>query len=437
MQSYDTELCTLKEIVNQDNIDFSTSITNYKTVYYHFLDSLINSNIGDTLPNVLQFIKTYKLIKNEIFILEENTGSYNSFKYTNMINEDIGDIYNNEKLDLTTIRNVFKYCIYRVGNNKHATSIVILEYDNKLYLLSFNSGKGIEIHSYNKDNKDNKLYQPYKGFIVCDYIYDDTKYIQAIHHIFTILNIDKVYKYLEDTNKYTINEFSRGVLSYNFTDILKTLNNFEQVLCIKLDYLKLLKDKNNYIYTKKYITDNTSIDKPCIISDYYDFFFSIIDIFITTHELKYTKIQPSYMFNDITFDRYKDDEVKLDDSVIYKQIFHFIDDNIYIKDQDSGSCTWFSIYWPLIFYHVINHDIKSYICQIKYINYVCYKIVNKIFTPYNFKTEYISQASKYIQMKKLCNKFVDIKMLDSTILNEQMDIMYKTHIIISKKDLKK
>ena len=38
--------------------------------------------------------------------------------------------------------------------------------------------------------------------------------------------------------------------------------------------------------------------------------------------------------------------------IINKIIFHYIDNDIYIYPQESGSCTWFSLYWSILIYYI-------------------------------------------------------------------------------------
>ena len=165
---------------------------------------------------------------------------------------------------------------------------------------------------------------------------------------------------------------------------------------------------------------------------YYDLLTLIINnIGLPKFEIEELRIPELSKLNTY-LDEYKENNIIA--NVIDKIMLHNFNDNIYIRPQDSGSCSWFSIYWPIILYNILRggyYDI--YIKQVKLIVNTCFTIVKKIFTKDNFNKAYKSKSDDFILMKKLCNKFIDIGLLDKNILTNEIDFIYdiKNNIILN------
>jgi hypothetical protein len=67
-----------------------------------------------------------------------------------------------------------------------------------------------------------------------------------------------------------------------------------------------------------------------------------------------------------------------------KVVFYYHDKNIYIKPQESGSCTWFSIYWPLLYFYITNNNKEKYYGMIKKIYDTFLKLLGTIFKQDDF-----------------------------------------------------
>jgi hypothetical protein len=114
-----------------------------------------------------------------------------------------------------------------------------------------------------------------------------------------------------------------------------------------------------------------------------------------------------------------------------KIILHLLNDNLYINDQESGSCSWFSLYWPLVFYNIlINNSFNRYYNYIIHIYSWLKNITEQIFTKENFTLEYYKNASDYNLMKIYCKKFVDIKILDNNILINEIEFIYNNNLYL-------
>jgi hypothetical protein len=446
-------------------ITFKSSLENYKMVYYHFLDNFINSKKGDEQINVINFIKNNNICQEtDINIIISCWYTGNGYNYTflnlNTQKESKFEYEHNHKFtngSLDEFKRLFKYCIYPIIEDVHQTSLLIFEKDNHLYLLSFNSGLGNASHDVHQNNKE--LIVPYIQIKICDDISNNTNYESALHLIFNIFNIKHFYDILKSYQNnnylvveqkyyridwciYILNDMKKH-MGYIFDDMpiiqdgekiltMDDLINDSKTLYIKsesrdfflVDTDALLNEndvsgyeKNTYVYW---------FDEPRCLNTYYDYFSDIIKRVKNNNNLRNSNILYDTKFP------YSDDilnqDIPISDIVLSKQIFHFSNENIYIKSQESGSCTWFSLYWPLIFYYVVNNKPELYIELIKKINNICYRIIQQIFTPDNFNKEYLSDTSDFIAMKKLCNKFIDIKLLDSSILTDENDFIYEIPI---------
>ena len=113
-----------------NSINFNKSVLFYKPIYYHFLDGYINQNEGSNLePFVAKF-------HNELTLNETNIKI--SVK---LIDSDILED------DFRINPNI--YYIFQTSQDNHATSLLLFIKNDKYYILSFNSGLGINNHIRN------------------------------------------------------------------------------------------------------------------------------------------------------------------------------------------------------------------------------------------------------------------------------------------------
>ena len=107
-----------------------------------------------------------------------------------------------------------------------------------------------------------------------------------------------------------------------------------------------------------------------------------------------------------------------------KLILHYNNCDFYIYQQESGSCCWFSMYWPIIFYNIFNNNKDNYYLIITDIYIIFNNILKKIFSPINFIKIYNEEETNNSYMKILCEKFINIGLLESKILEDQKDFIY-------------
>ena len=407
-----------------DTITFRDSIDNYLPVYYHFLDGYINKNVGYLPDKIYNFIKNnYKnftddnlsileisYVKDFVYFVFTHLPSNKLYAYKVFLDgTDIIIKYDDEDGDddkdvtIEDLKFLLNYCILQVSNDKHSTSLLFFNKDDNFNILSFNSGAGIDNHL-----KYNNLFEPYVGVTLGEYNLENFKkvisfiLISKIYSIFDSKNdisYDYLYKYIKRYKNICphINLFDSGFDSVFYDSF--TLDQID-IFPIETDFLK------NRIISLKKISKHKDYD-------YYD-------IIIKKLRNPYYK---EFIFNQ-SF-RFNYDEFNFNKNIKFKLILNENEtfDKLYIRSQESGSCSWFSVYWPIIFYNIFNNNLTKYYRTVKNIYNYFIKILYKIFTPENFTIAYNNLDFNY--MKILCKKFIKLDFLNPDILEQEIDFIYK------------
>jgi hypothetical protein len=340
----------------------------------------------------------------------------------------ISDSINKRMINERDIENLFNYCIYILGQDNHQTTIVFLIKNKKFYILSFNSGLGINRH----DHINSIKFIPYYGTFI-EYT-DHTK-------IFTIIkkfiNFNILYLKLLNINRNIYDGY------INYTDIKDILDFITHDIKTEEQKLELIeinminhdhsKSLNNFLDLYNYIRD-----KPTRVNGFYKYlksdsftnnsipfyemligFFNLISKNkIDIHEFELSK------FN-IPLNIFKEENINISNIILNKNILHYHEEQLYIYPQKNGSCTWYSMYWSLIYYFIlIINDPELYINFIKYINKIFYLTLDSIFSHDNFNKEYNQDDSKFILMKNVCNKLIDLNILDNNYLIKERDFIF-------------
>jgi len=342
--------------------------------------------------------------------------------------------------------------------------------------------------------------------------------------VFRLLLVDRVYKILKDPSILNIlikeNTYSEAYMGVYFDKLIYIIDQIKELTTSKSNLFSniIINTKNNNInlssidltstdrkdfikknlFYKKEVkesqhityyenineTDHSNYDNKAmyiilytefygfnnINNNYYDLLKQVIDL------TKCEKINLTSLIN-FNLDRILADNlyllnkqtqsININSSIFKKLFFHTTkpDTSIYIINQESGSCSWFSLYWPSLFYNIISEpvvhtadtadtadtsdivDIANTIRTNNYINFIINtntiisNIIKKIFTRENFKIEYEislsdpTKKSMFLLMKQLCDKFINIGILDKDILNNEIDWIYNTKFKINFNDL--
>jgi len=420
------------------NITFEESLENYMSVYYYFLDGYINPDVGYPIENTYGFILSHFnefLIKNKInllkYLISDNIISLIFQGFIDIkVDFDIDNLQSNEKIwDITKI---FNYCICQIGNDTHATSLLFFIKNRDLYVASFNSGEGLDLHK-----KINDHYSPYDGRKICDdFINNQVKGLKIILSLLIIANLyNKIQNIINDTDNITILSNSyEEITIYNFNTIIKLIKNLKTLIEKNkiLDDIFLRLKINGYsldVLEKSMESFNvnginihgikiTNINDIKII--YPENYYNIIINFISDYEK--LQLTPDINLNDI-------ERSLINSNIINKIILHNHNDFLYIYQQESGSCSWFSIYWPIVFYYIFNLNIHEYYNTIYYIYDVMNTLVKRIFNENTLKLCFENDNQNAYRMNFLCEKFININILDPNLLIKQY--IYETKINIT------
>jgi len=440
------------------SLHFEESTNKYRSIYFHVMDGLLNTTEGGNIINViltLQDIAKINLDKinfadisykkdytddNSVRNIGYNLGKINfedkfipSFFKLNYELENYDD---NFDFNFDKIRESLNYYIISSDFNKHATTTIIFIKDKKMYLFILNTGLDIQ---YNGENNGN-LYQLTKGIKLCDNVNDKYKFNDALKIIKDFLFIRYFYEYY-DTKRYS---FFDNTLEFRERKTYK----FNKNIKILLNYFRNIYDENEKIFllnnTKKSIKD--LLDDENLEKIYYenDSFFKIdLRFYIIVSNFINRKTELRVNIKDLNIqdiDYYKENAAiinylrenkPLSDNFLKKIILYYKEPNLYIYPQESGSCSWFSMYYSILLYFVIHSNHNEYKNIINTLNTSFIDHINKIYTNNNFNNILLSSKNtNYLYMKKLCSKLIDIKIIDSKILYNQQDFIYDNNLKI-------
>ena len=424
----------------------------YPPSLFHFLDGHLNPDFGCISTKIIDFIKSYQNetkitnITNDIMFYTDESFKINnnddkiSFKFENkIINFNITNNDINLEINIENIKKIIdnKYNIFTIDNDSHATAIIFFTKDNNLYMLSCNSGMGINIHTKYDDK-----YSPYFGYLLVEnYNTTNEKYIESIKKVCGILFIQQFYKYLENADKFIIktdyNEYNLCILGKSALLIKKIFgeNKFFDEDIFTFEYNSDKKSTKFKTINSLYplIENSTGIVNAHMFNfikpkgKYYIFFADLCKSFFIDKTIDLKLITNITNFN-IPIEDFKSDKISIDDDIITKNILHVFNDNVYINKQESGSCTWFSVYWSILLYYVIDNDVETYKKIIITLNEYCYNKIQYYFNEKSYK-KIINSCCNYISYPvtlylSLAKKLSDLKIIDKKIFYKYQDDIY-------------
>ena len=460
---------------------FDDSVTKYRSVYFHFLDGLLNKEAGgefnyvlSTLKNIANFdfsqisfleINYYdnkssnlnvikppvklepvsdpkKLLNTSapIFVPRESMNtSAPIFVPRESMNASVAESlhetlvfdYISDVNDLNIIKvfmlNYFKFCIIPIGFNQHQTTTIIFinERTSIMYLYILNTGLDIQENGPEKEINEQKLSQLCTGIILCNNINDDKKIIQAYDILKNFMFLNFFYNYIK-TNKYS-KKIQSNPDKYTFDDnffyFLSIFNGFHNIKFIlngnKITIEELLSIQEFKNPNKKFL-------------DIYSRYYPMISNFLKQQNIIQIGDDIDIKkYNNLNIELIKTND-KLSENFLKKIILYNHDNNLYIYPQESGSCTWYSTYFSILIYYVIKGDFDQYIFFINNINKKFYEYLITIYTTDEYNKQLLmydkpndpDTYKNYLYMKKLGSKLYDIKILDN-VLYDQQDFIYK------------
>ena len=480
--------------------NFLTTVSNNKPIFFHLLDGFINKDIGNTKENTFNFIQetVNPLCKNKDIVIGCNINAHTKLadgtlishdewlEFLNLktntktfvhLNPNTGEIAiseNSNKENVKTITvdrynkfeevssqllELFKFNIFQLGDEVHATSLLTFIKDNSIYLNIVNSGDGIDKYTGCREINGVECYSPHFSYLICDDIGNISKLVSTFKSIVGLYYFQTVYYDLtnlmshcviDDEDKYCVfhSEYNKTVQLLRFI-----IDNCDGVADIEFGNtpLKELLNKNPTTLFKIHPSDKEFITNYNINSNStklkYDYV--IFDNLMTFSKTLY-KIFCSVFVNKnvkLTVNNEMAIEIKNNVDEIYKTssinkivldkiIFHIVDSEIYIIPQEGGSCTWYSMYWPMLMYHIYYKPSSiEYKNFIEDINRIFKTILEKIFSKESFTSVFPTNISNLwlIYYDKFANiGFLNKEKLDifiENILEDQSS--YNTSYVIS------
>ena len=330
-------------------------INRIRPAIYHLLDGTINEDAGHSSSGIFDYV-IYQLYNKEYITFIYHLSSRRLSIRKKDSKCDILSIDHNFKSDNSKLESRFN--LIQVSSDNHATSILLHRIDHILYLSTFNSGLNLEVH--------NKYDNKYSAFI-CYKI--DSKFEE---HIFFILSISNFYNNIKNYNSNNsdkhpicLYEIVIWIQYYNNNNILLP-NIYFEINNIKIDTPTIFLDKIRKYINHDIARCNVPIDiqikvtitDPC----YYYFFHTILKKIINTNPIEY-----KFNNDQIRLVNSVKNEHSINEIIFNKLIFYNLNEssqdynNLYIKPQQSGSCSWFSIYWPLCVIALYNNEYNLFV----------------------------------------------------------------------------
>ena len=402
-------------------MSFQDSVTKYRSVYFHFLDGLLNTTSGGNFSDVLATLNeiTPRLLSTNISFGELN--HYDNLITTLNINgSNINFSYDSEDIEQINPE-LFKFCIIPIGFNQHQTTTVVFTKDNKMYLYILNTGLDIQYNGDKIQIDSQDLYQLTKGVMICDDISKPNKLNEAYQYMKNFFLLSYVYNHIY------YNKFLPPLAFFSFSDDFKKL--IKILITNKLSLFNNIFNLNGSLETLDYINTNLENIFPqginlIIIEHYYVLASNFINLNTPINIGSIDNINIlDYNQNIIS---QLEGKQKLSENFLKKIILYNQNNNLYIYPQESGSCTWYSIYFSILLYYVVHDNQVNYLQFINQINYQFYSYIIQVYTKRNFIEELQKNPDNYIYMKKLCSKLIDIKLIDNRILYDNIDLIYET-----------
>jgi len=411
------------------------SIESKPYAYYHFLDGYLNPNKGSIINyNFLQELLSINLL-NDIHILSTYYDKSSKINM-NFINNNTEDRYiiNIDNITdelFTTLLYKFKFCIYPISNKTHSMSIIInmtkITDNYNTNILLINSGDGI--HNHDKILIDDiNYYKPYYGFNFQDIANKSIEKILII--IFFMILYHRTTNF--PNQEYSYDEF------IPFNNIISKIYNIFKLSDINMLQVIIIHNYNT-IMTCKPLLNIIEFNKlQQNLSPNYKYKFNIDNsisllykLFTILNSIKSYNLNINNKINfDMNIIKREINKIipnsDLNENVILKNKFHIINSNIYILEQINGSCTWYSIFWSLSIYIIINkiNDYQQF--NINIYNFFV-KQINDTFN--NIKFNLQDDLSSFYTLKNIQFKLINIKLLSN--------IYEKYNIIDNITDLRK
>ena len=428
--------------------------------YFHLLDGHLNDGGGNSLDNNISFLRSNGLITEQdiccgySFIDDMNEGTTSIyFKYVTkaeihnvLIVHFTDNEYNyKDNMKLYDIINKSKYIIIQVQNDKHTTSVVFYLKNNSIYFISINSGEYGSVCHTNNDTGDNQ-FLAFVGIKLCDNFNDKD---ECIHKMQAILLLGQIYKLNDNMTRVSVTRFVNILNQIKKSGVFKKELFTDHICNIKIE--KITRHEHDIKFFDNFDDlmkiDPATSDHKVFLSKYTNYYYVLLHKYLITTEDNKVVLDKNIILN---FDRKKIDKMNIVDNNTYNNTYnntsdiiknkinlHVSGNSIVFYAQQSGSCSWFSIYWALLLYYIIYYEkdsIFKYNNLIRKILHISCEYVKKVFTREKFIKEYMDDK-QIVYMQNLCQKLVLCDILDKSYLNNIDDIIYEISFELENKEV--
>lgn len=421
-------ICSLpKNIIGNNKIIISTPNECPVDYYAEKMKLTYGIELVDLQDNKKIFLTikrddTEKFSLHTLKVTDKNISYYNT-----------GSLYDFDSNSIDQLLEIFRYNIIHTGDKLHAISLLTFVKDNSLYICVINSGEGLEYNTPFSDPHTHKnLHSPHQAFIICDDINDRTKLVLGIKKICTMAFFYWVYNDLKSiAHNIRIKDSARKgfVVLSNANDNVYVINKET------LDILKIIVENCSGatdIYfgpftLEKLVEMPTNSHGEIEFEQIYNFpntFYLMCCTLLKDNHIVLTINEDlTDKINLINKERLKPVST-ISTSVINKMIFHAINNQLCIYEQENGSCAWYSMYWPLLMYHIYYEpDFDKYYTFISNINTLFNKYVQDIFAEKQLIQEFNKES--FTPWKIVYNFFCDIGLLNKEVFETYTDSIFK------------
>ena len=393
-----------EEIIN-NNIDENFKVFySIKTVIIH-MDEEYDKQYNE--DDQLRHIRKDGITRKKILLTSSDNKKEIEYDLDDHVKQN-----NKEAYDFINTHMMGKYFISNIIHDNHATSLVLfIDSSNNINILSFNSGLGINNHESYTHN-DIIYYLPYKAICLEKLEEENSlKYLNIISSYFLISSVYIDYKIIKFK---IINSLK---FNKDIEDITKLFNIFSFIntnIPVFNDFLSICTNYDHRFYNpniKKIDFNNQIFDYLLKNLFKYNTFYDLLMILFNINQLIFT-FDINYDFPTIN------DKIK--DKII---LHNFNENNIYILDQQNGSCQWFSYYWAIIFYYIVYNRNKEKYIELTIIIYnKFHKIINDSFTLENAK--FMINHKDYYEIKNLSDILYKLNLIELNIKLVHADFLY-------------
>ena len=336
---------------------------------------------------------------------------------------------------------IFDKSIFIIGQDEHQTSLVFLIESDNLYILSINSGLGLENHKACK-----RYNSPYYCFKInikdiieslnpsLDRTLDKTK--SKHNHIYKIgclLMFNKFYteikKFITEEKDMTETDIKKKMTE---TDIKKMAENIgignEINGLFVADKNQTIKNIKNYVIQPFYKLFIEYANKYLDLEDATDDFNNILISKISKDKDK--------LSDESTFEINQDEDIhkRLNERLYLKHRLYLLNNNgtegIYIHAQENGSCTFYSLYWSILITTLFKDSYEDYI---KMIHLFEDRMVHVFQDIYKDHINVINKVNlNYSVTSTILNKLCNLNILSKTEADIHDNYLYQREFLFTK-----